>query len=136
MATLKKLSASDRIKSEAAIRKVFEEGCTACNRGDLDGYLATYWDSEKTLWISGGSLARGRGAIVAAYKTRFSKPETMGKLTLPELEIDGLTAADAFAFGRWILIVDGKQGNGFFTVLLRKIEGAWLMVSDHSSANE
>jgi uncharacterized protein (TIGR02246 family) len=130
---LRKISATTSKKIEVAIRKVFEAGCTAWNRGDLDGYLASYWDSNKTIWVSSGSLTRGRKAIVAAHKTRFSRPQQMGKLTLAELEIDVLTTTDAVAFGRWMLVVDNETPKGFFTVQLRKIEGIWLFVSDHSS---
>jgi uncharacterized protein (TIGR02246 family) len=130
---LRKISAAESKKNQFAIRKVFEAGCAAWNRGDLDGYLASYWDSNKTIWVSSGSLRRGRKAIVAAYKARFSTPQQMGKLTLAELEIDVLTTTDAIAFGRWRLVVDNKTAKGFFTVQLRKIEGVWLFVSDHSS---
>ena len=114
---------------------MFEAGCAAWNRGDLEGYLAAYWDSDQTLWISSGSLRRGRAAIVEAYKSRFSNLQQMGKLTLDELEIDVLTPADAIAFGRWRLGLEGKSSEGFFTVQLKKIEGTWFYISDHSSAS-
>ena len=97
---MRKISAQEIKQNEAAIRKAFDAACTAWNRGDLDGYLASYWDSDKTIWISSGSLTRGRDAIVKAYKARFSTHQQMGKLSLAELEIDVLTIADAIAIGR------------------------------------
>ncbi|HSL42019.1 MAG TPA: SgcJ/EcaC family oxidoreductase [Anaerolineales bacterium] len=132
---MRTLATTERGKTESAIRKVFEESCAAWNRGDLDGYLASYWDSEKTLWISSGSLTRGKAAIAAAYKRRFSMGQPMGKLSVAELEIDVLTPDDAIAFGRWILDLEGTPSQGFFTVQLRKIEGTWLFVCDHASAS-
>jgi uncharacterized protein (TIGR02246 family) len=132
---LRKISATEGKKAETAIRNVFTLGCAAWNRGDLDGYLASYWDSDKTLWISSGSLQRGRKAIAEAYKTRFSTPEQMGKLTVLELEIDVLTATDAIAFGQWMLVIENKAAKGFFTVQLRKVGDNWLFVSDHSSTS-
>lgn len=129
------ISAAERNEIEAAIREVFEAGCAAWNRGDLDGYLASYWDSNRTLWISNGSLRRGREAIESAYRSRFSDPQQMGRLTVAELEVDVLTTRDAIAFGRWMLLADdGESSTGFFTVQLKKIEGKWLFVSDHSSS--
>jgi uncharacterized protein (TIGR02246 family) len=124
---------AQRREIEATIRQVFEEGCAAWNRGDLDGYLSSYWDSEKTLWVSGGAMKRGREAIAAAYKARFSTPSQMGSLTLTDLEIDVLTAADAIVFGRWQVEAEGGSANGFFTVQLKKMENAWVYVADHSS---
>jgi len=133
---LSKISATEIKENEVAIRNVFEDGCAAWNRGDLDGYLAGYWDSDKTIWISGGSLTRGKKAIVAACKARFSTPQQMGKLTLTELEIDVLTSMDAIAFGHWRLVIEGKAAEGFFTVQLKKIEDNWLYVADHSSTRQ
>ena len=127
-------SATERKQIEVAIRNVFEDECAAWNRGDLDGYLASYWDSDKTLWVSGGSLRRGRKAIVEAYKARFSTPQQMGQITVAELEIDVLTDTDAIAFGRWMLAMEDISSHGFFTVQLKKIEGIWLIVSDHASS--
>ena len=133
---MSKISTEEYRRIEFAIRKVFEDGCAAWNRGDLDSYLASYYDSDQIIWISGGSLRRGKAAIVTAYKTRFSNPHQIGKLTLAELEVDILSTSDAFAFGRWMLDVENKSTEGFFTVLLRKIEDDWLFVSDHSSTSE
>ena len=132
---MRKISAIESKKNKVAIREVFEAGCAAWNRGDVDSYLASYWDSDKTLWVSNGTLTRGRKAIVTAYKSRFSTPQQMGKLTLTELEIDVLTTTDATVFGRWMLVLEDKVAEGFFTVQLRKIEGIWLFVSDHSSTH-
>jgi hypothetical protein len=70
---------------------------------------------------------------VKACKARFSTPLQMGELTFAELEIDVLTTKDAIAFGRWMLVVEGKMAKGFFTVQLKKIDSTWLFVSDHSS---
>jgi uncharacterized protein (TIGR02246 family) len=131
---LRNISAAERKNSEAAIQEVFNAGCAAWNRGDLDGYLASYWDSDQTIWISDGSLTRGRKAIEAAYKARFSTLRQMGKLTIVELEIDVLTSMDAIAFGRWMLAVEDKTAQGFFTVQLKKIEGTWVSVCDHASS--
>ena len=131
---MREISTPENKKTEDAIHRVFEDGCAAWNRGDLDGYLASYWDSSTTLWVSSGSLLRGRKAIVAAYKARFSTPQQMGKLTLDDLEIDVLTPTDAIVFGRWRLVDDGQGSRGFFTVQLRRIDDLWLFVADHSSA--
>ena len=120
--------------AEAAIRATFDFGCAAWNRGDVDAYLAGYWDSEQTRWISGGTVIEGRDAIVAAVKARYPSPEGMGTLDLTRLEIDVLTARDALVFGRlWHTLGDVTRAL-VFTVQLRREGEAWLMVTDHTSA--
>ena len=130
------LNASSRKEAEVAIRAVFDAGCAAWNRGELDVYLASYWNSDKTIWISGGRLTRGSQAITAAYKARFPTPQQMGKLAVTDMIIEVLTDLDAIVFGHWMLAVDNETRKGVFTVQLRKVEGDWLFVSDHSSTNE
>ena len=127
---------TSREEAEAAIRALFDAGCTAWNRGELDKYLASYWHSDKTLWISGGTLTRGSQAITAAYKARFPTPQQMGMLTVTDLAIEVLTDLDAVVFGYWKLTVEDTTRKGVFTVQVRKIEGNWLFVSDHSSTSE
>ena len=125
-----------RQDAESAIRAVFDTGCAAWNRGDLDSYLASYWDSDQTFWISGGKLTRGLQAITAAYRARFATPQQMGQLTVTGLSIDVLTDVHAFAFGYWILTIDDKLSKGVFTVQVSKIDGNWFFVSDHASTSE
>jgi len=129
------ISASQREEIEAAIRRVFEDGCASWNHGDLDGYLASYWDSDKTIWISGGRLSRGKDAIVAVCKARFATDARMGELTVADLEIDVLTPIDAIVLGRWILKDGAQLSTGYFTVQLKKIAGNWVYISDHASTS-
>ena len=129
-------NASSRKEAEVAIHATFDAGCAAWNRGELDGYLASYWNSDKTIWVSGGTLTRGSQAITAAYKARFPTPQQMGKLTVTNMTIEVLTDLDAIVFGHWMLTIDNKTQKGVFTVQLKKIEGEWLFVSDHSSSTE
>jgi uncharacterized protein (TIGR02246 family) len=123
-------------EAEAAIQAIFDAGCAAWNRGKLDDYLASYWNSDKTIWVSGGMLTRGIQAITAAYKARFAASQQMGKLTVTDMVIEVLTDSNAIVFGRWTLAADSKTQKGVFTVQLMKIEGEWLFVSDHSSTSE
>ena len=119
--------------AEAEARAAFESGCAAWNRGDVDAYLAGYWDSEQTRWISGGTVIEGRDAIVATVRARYPTPERMGTLELTQLEITVLTAQDALVFGRLRHMLGDVTRPLVFTVHLRRVGGAWLMVTDHTS---
>ena len=121
--------------AEAAIRDAFEVGKAAWNRGDIDTYLDGFWPSEKTRWVSGGTVIEGREAIVSAYTARFASAENMGTLQLTRLDIDMLTETDALAFGKLLHTLNDVTRELVFTVHLRKAGEGWLIVSDHTSAN-
>jgi uncharacterized protein (TIGR02246 family) len=115
------------------IRDLFEAGNAAWNRGDIDGYLADYWHSEKVRWVSEGKVSYGFDATAAAYKARFNTPGNMGTLEVANLEVQLLGESDALAFGEWIQTARGVRRHGVFTVHLKKMDGKWCIVSDHSS---
>jgi len=121
--------------TEIAIRELFEKGSTAWNRGDIDGYLAGYWDSDDTRWARGSSVIRGRRAIDAAFKARFTSAELMGRIEAPELEIQVLSEKDALVFGQLAHTVGDATQMGLFTVHVRNIGREWFVVSDHFSTD-
>ena len=117
------------------IRALFESGCAAWNRGDGQGYLATYWHSDKVRWVSEGTVQYGFESIAAAFQARFGSPEHMGTLEVADLEIELLGENDALVFGAWRQKTPAARHHGVFTVHVKKINGEWLIVSDHSSTS-
>jgi len=117
------------------IRALFESGCAAWNRGDIDGYLADYWHSDKVRWVSEGTVRYGFETIATAFKARFDSPDNMGRLEVANLEIQLLGESDALVFGAWIQTTSSARRHGVFTVHLKMIDGEWLIVSDHSSTS-
>ncbi len=117
-----------------SILAVFNRGVESLNRGDLDGYLSTYADGDDVRWVSGGRVITGKANIVAAVKERFSTAESLGVLTLHNLQVDIQTSTDALVFGEYRQVVDSAVHRGVFTVHLRKFAAGWLILSDHASA--
>jgi len=117
------------------IRTLFELSCAAWNRGNIDGYLAAYWHSDKVRWVSEGTVRYGFETIAAACKARFDSPDNMGRLEVADLEIQFLGERDALVFGAWTQTTHTAGPHGVFTVHLKRIEGEWLIVSDHSSTS-
>ena len=117
------------------IRALFESGCAAWNRGDIDGYLADYWHSDELRWVSEGTVRYGFEAIAAGFKARFDSPDNMGRLEVANLDIQLLGESDALAFGAWTQTTRMARRHGVFTVHIKKIDGEWLIVSDHSSTS-
>ena len=117
------------------IHALFELGCAAWNRDDIDGYLAGYWHSDKVRWVSEGTVRHAFEAIAAACKARFDSPDSMGSLEVANLEIQLLGESDALVFGAWIQTTLTARRHGVFTVHVKKIDGEWLIVSDHSSTS-
>jgi beta-aspartyl-peptidase (threonine type) len=120
------------------VKAVLDAQVSAWNRGDLDGFMAGYWQNDKLTFFSADTVTRGWQATMDRYKKRYqSEGREMGKLEFRDITIDMLNADAALARGRWHLTMkDGKTPNGLFTLLVRRIDGDWRIVHDHTSAAE
>jgi len=125
---------SDRADT-AAIRALLDRGVAAWNRGDLDGFMATYWRSEELRFASGGNVHRGWQATLERYRSRYgTEPETMGRLAFEETEITPLAPDAAVVFGRYFLEREGVVSNGLFTLTVKRLDAGWRIIQDHTSA--
>src|SRR5689334_17987492 len=116
-----------------AVEKVFRAQQEAWNRGDIPAFMEHYWKSDDLTFSSNGKTTRGWKATLAGYQERYPTREKMGQLTLSGLEITPLRDAAAFVLGQWKLDGLGEPVGGNFTLVLRKIDGRWVIVHDHTS---
>jgi uncharacterized protein (TIGR02246 family) len=119
----------------APVRAVLDVQLAAWNRGDLDAFMQTYWNSPLLVFQSNASTTRGWQATVERYRKRYlSEGKEMGRLSFEEIDVQVLAPGLAFARGGWHLAFrDGKSANGRFTLLLRERPEGWRIVYDHSS---
>jgi ketosteroid isomerase-like protein len=119
----------------AAIEAVLYDQADAWNRGDIDAFMQGYWKSEKLSFSSGGKVARGWQATKDGYKKRYPTRDAMGTLRFSQLEISPIGEAGALVLGTWHL-ERGEPVGGNFSLVMRKIDGKWLIIHDHTSRAE
>lgn len=122
--------------SEEEIQRVLKAQVAAWNRGNLDGFMSTYWKSPELTFFSNDRETRGWQPTLDRYKNRYqSKGQAMGQLDFPALQVTLLSNDVALVRGQFHLkMPDGKEPHGMFTLVLRRFprEG-WKIVHDHSS---
>lgn len=122
----------------AAARAVLDSQVEAWNRNDLEGFMAGYWRSPELVFCSGATVTKGWDATRARYRERYrSEGREMGRLRFDGVEVIPLGTDAALARGAWRLVMrDGKEPHGLFTLLLRRLDGGWVIVHDHTSSGE
>jgi ketosteroid isomerase-like protein len=126
-------TASEQTKIAAEIRAVMDIQAADWNRGDIDSFMRGYWRSDKLVFVSGGNIARGWQQTIDRYKRNYDTRAKMGTLTFSDLEITVLSRDAAFVLGSWSLAREKDNPHGKFTLVFRKIGGAWRIVMDHTS---
>ena len=124
----------DAVSEEAEIRSVLDAQQTAWNTGDIPGFMEGYWKSEDLRFASGGSITYGWQATLDRYLTIYDSPGKMGEVTFSDLVISVADEDDAMVFGKWELQREADRPWGLFTLHFRKIEGGWVIASDHTSS--
>jgi ketosteroid isomerase-like protein len=129
---------TDPSTAERAVREVLDRQVIDWNRGDLDGFLAGYWNSPKVVFQSGGQRSDGWEAMRDRYRRRYqAEGKAMGRLTFSAVEVEELGPEAMFVRGRWRLTMpDGTKPGGLFTLIFRKFPDGWKIVHDHTSAEE
>jgi beta-aspartyl-peptidase (threonine type) len=122
----------------AAVLALLDAQVEAWNRGDLEGFMAGYWRSPELVFCSGATLTKGWDATLEHYRKRYqAEGREMGRLGFDAVEVLPLGPDGAAARGAWRLRTsDGKEPHGLFTLVLRRVDGAWRIVHDHTSSAE
>ena len=64
---------------EDAIKQVLNDQVAAWNKGDLDGFMAGYWNDDGLTFISGGDITSGWKKTKERYEKRSDLWATLGE---------------------------------------------------------
>ena len=120
----------------AEVRVVWNAQVDAWNRGDLDAFMAGYWNSPDLVFFSNRTETRGWQQTLDRYRASYkAEGRQMGALDFPQLEFKVLGPEAVLARGRWRLkMPDGKESSGMTSVTFQKRPEGWRIVHDHSSS--
>ena len=120
----------------AEVRAVLNAQVEAWNRGDLDAFMAGYWDSPDLVFFSNKAETRGWQQTLERYRATYkAEGRQMGMLDFPRLEIKVLGPEAVLARGQWRLkMPDGKESTGMTSVTFLKLPEGWRIVHDHTSS--
>lgn len=122
--------------SRAEVAGVIERQQAAWNRGDIETFMAEgYWRSPDLVFYSGGQVSKGFDNVLAGYVKRYRKARAeTGHLEFSELEVVPLGPDAALARGRWdVDFAEEHDIGGLFTLVLKRIDGGWRIIHDHTS---
>jgi uncharacterized protein (TIGR02246 family) len=118
---------------EEAIRSIMQAQEDAWNKGDLEGFMKGYLESDSLLFIGSNGLRQGWQATLDGYKRSYSTPEQMGKLQFENLKFKTLSDEVMLVIGRWTLYRSSDTLSGHYSLNWQKRASGWKIIADHSS---
>jgi ketosteroid isomerase-like protein len=127
------LFAQAQNKDENAIRAMLSAQEAAWNTGNLEQFMIGYWQSDSLMFIGKNGPTYGYNKTLANYKKGYPDTAHMGKFTSTIVNMKRLSSEYYFVTGKWFLKRTVGDVSGYYTLLIRKINGKWVVVADHSS---
>ncbi|MEM9706359.1 MAG: nuclear transport factor 2 family protein [Pseudomonadota bacterium] len=120
--------------TQDVIRSVINAQAAAWNEGDLNAFMEGYWKSPNMRFVSGTDVTSGWAQTLRRYQDRYRDGGPLGVLSFRDLEVEMVTNDVAVVVGRYNLDDGGARDNGVFTLVMRRFDGAWRIVHDHTVA--
>ncbi|MGJ7032111.1 YybH family protein [Niabella hirudinis] len=115
------------------IKALMEQQATAWNQGNLEGFMATYWNNDSLLFVGKNGVTYGWQQTLDNYRKNYPSKNAMGTLKFTLLKLQPMGSGFYNVVGKWQLTRKMGDLKGHFTLVLKKIAGHWKIVQDHSS---
>lgn len=127
------LAGVSQTKDEIEVRNLLAKQNAAWNRGDIDAFMVGYWENDSLMFIGQSGVTYGYKNTLANYKKNYPDTTVMGKLAFTLIHVKQLSPEYFHVTGKYYLTRTIGDASGHFTLVFRKIDGRWMIISDHSS---
>ncbi|MEY3984509.1 MAG: hypothetical protein RL160_2068 [Bacteroidota bacterium] len=107
------------------------------NNGNLAGFMEGYWQDDSMRFISSKGTRYGHSNTLKAYQKHYPSKAAMGQLKFDLEQVGALAEGSslAMASGRWEITGSPEAGRGYFSLILKQINGSWKIIADHTWAD-
>ena len=120
-------------KERGAIRDIMHKQEQTWNAGSIDEFMKVYWQSDSLRFIGSSGITYGYENTLNNYKKHYDSRDKMGRLQFKILHLERL-AKDAYTMvGKYTLYRKKDEPSGYFTLIWKRINGNWRIVSDQSN---
>ena len=122
------------LNDSVAIMSVMSSQEKAWNNGDIDSFMQGYLKSEELVFSGKSGPIYGWENTRKRYYSSYPNTQIMGKLNFTIKKIRSISLNSAYLIGEYYLKRSTEDSYGHFTLLWKKVDDNWLIVSDHTSA--
>lgn len=128
---------ADATAARGAIVQVLTTQTAAWNRGDIPGFMEGYWKSDSLVFIGRKGPTYGWQPTLTNYQKSYPDAAAMGQLDFSGLRVTLLAPGAAQVVGRWHLARPSAGDlQGYFLLVLRQVDGKWVVVADHTNSSQ
>ncbi len=126
-------AADDPAAIESEVRQSLARLQTDWNSGDMEAYLAAYWNDPGLSMMTGGTALRGWQAVAELFRATWTTEPAMGDFSASNVAVGVLDDRTAIASGGFQHVFQHETVEGVFTHVWRRFGDRWLIVHEHTS---
>lgn len=120
---------------ETRVRAMLDSSAAGWNGGELGTFMSVYLPTAQTTYVGGTGVRVGHESIRQRYAPLFTEGADRDSLRFEDLRVRAITDDVSVGVATWVLHdTTGVTGSGPFTLVLRRTDGGWRIVHDHSSS--
>jgi len=127
------VSSMAQSNDEKIIRNILADQISFWNKGDIPGFMQGYWNSDSLVFVGKNGPTYGYNNTLRNYQKNYPNKDYMGILNFDILSVQPMEKDHFFVIGKFMLQRKVGDASGHFTLIFRRINGVWIIVSDHSS---
>lgn len=128
-----KKSSKSYTKSKAEITNMMLQQAKDWSNGDIEAFMQGYIKSDDLKFVGHNGITYGWQATLDNYIKNYPNKGYTGILSFKLLEFDQLAKGVFLVIGEFHLKRTVGDANGMFSIILKKINGEWKIIADHSS---
>jgi hypothetical protein len=103
------------------IGRLMEAQQQSWNSGDLEGFMAYYYQSDSLLFLTPRGLSTGWQQMLTRYQKSYPGKQEMGSLSFDQLVFRELSDINYLVIGRWMLEKEeSEEVSGYFSLVWKK----------------
>lgn len=130
-----KLTEAQRATIHSEISEVLFTQQKSWNEANIEAFMEGYWKSPLLRFVGKSGVIEGYDAVLAGYTKAYPGKEAMGELKFEIIEIRLISPESAVLYGTFTLHRKDDMPHGYYTLLWQKIDGQWVITSDHTSSS-
>ena len=127
------LTSKSQTNDEKIIRNMLADQISFWNKGDIPSFMKGYWENDSLVFIGSKGPTYGYNNTLRNYQKNYPNKDYMGVLNFDIISVQPIEKDHYFVIGKFMLQRKVGDASGHFTLIFKRINGVWKIVSDHSS---
>jgi len=118
----------------AAITSVLHQQANDWSDASIDAFMKGYDNTSNLLFVGKSGITKGWQETLNRYKAGYPTKDHTGELKFDILEVQPINTGAYLLVGEFHLVRKVGKADGIFTLVFKKVDGQWKVISDHTTA--